>query len=116
MPTPDDHEQQKLNRLIDRLSAKLPDRAARVVAWLVSPSGMFVRLPLGLLLIVGGFLSILPVLGLWMLPLGILLIAIDFPPVRRWVIRTWPQIEARWRLARARRGRDDGGPTPSAGV
>lgn len=103
MPTPEHHEQRKLTRLIDRLQAKLPDRMANAVAWLVRPSAIFIRLPLGLLLILGGIFSILPFLGLWMLPLGILLIAVDFPPVRRWVIRTWPKIEARWRLYRSRR-------------
>ena len=105
MPTPEHHEQRKLDRLIDRLNTKLPDRMARGVAWLVSPSGMLVRFPLGLLCIAGGIFSFLPLLGLWMLPLGILLIAVDVPPVRRWVIRTWPKIEARWRLYRARKAR-----------
>jgi hypothetical protein len=40
-------------------------------------------MPAGLLQIVGGVFSILPVLGLWMLPLGLVLLAEDFPPVRR---------------------------------
>ncbi|MGQ0457026.1 MAG: hypothetical protein ACT4OU_08185 [Hyphomicrobium sp.] len=106
MPTPEHHEQKKLARLIDRLKAVLPDRAAGVVAWLVSPAGIFIRIPLGLLLILGGIFSILPFLGLWMLPLGLLLIAIDVPFVRRWVIRTWPKVEARWRLYRARRAKN----------
>ncbi len=37
-------------------------------------------MPVGLLLIVGGVFSILPVLGLWMLPLGLVLLSEDFPP------------------------------------
>ena len=37
------------------------------------------RLPLGLMLIAGSFLAILPVFGLWMLPVGLLLLAIDLP-------------------------------------
>lgn len=110
MPTPEYHEQRQLNRLIDRLQSKLPDRAARAIAWLIGPSGMYFRLPLGLLLIVGGLFGVLPLLGFWMLPLGILLIAVDFPPLRRWVIRTWPKIEARWRLARSKRTREDDKP------
>jgi hypothetical protein len=105
MPTPEFHEKRKLDRLIERLNSKLPDRLSSIVAWLVSPSGMLIRLPLGLLFIVGGFFSFLPLLGFWMLPLGILLIAVDVPPVRRWVIRTWPKIEARWRLYRQRKSR-----------
>lgn len=107
MPTPEFHEKRKLDRLIERLNAKLPDRLSRFIGWLVSPSGMWVRFPLGVLFILGGFFSFLPLLGVWMLPLGILLIAVDVPPVRRWVIRTWPKIEARWRLYRQRKARAD---------
>lgn len=47
-----------------------------------------IRTVVGLLLIVGGFLGFLPVLGFWMLPLGIVLIALDFPPLRKRV-RGW---------------------------
>ena len=31
----------------------------------------------------GGVFSFLPVLGLWMLPLGLLVLAVDIPPLRR---------------------------------
>lgn len=41
--------------------------------------GRYVRLPVALLLIMGGFLAILPVFNLWMLPVGLLLLAIDLP-------------------------------------
>ena len=41
-----------------------------------------VRLPLALILIFGGVFSFLPVLGLWMLPFGLLLLAIDLPFLR----------------------------------
>lgn len=40
---------------------------------------MVVRVPLALLLILGGLVSFLPFLGLWMLPLGLLLLAVDVP-------------------------------------
>lgn len=99
----DELERQKLDRLFARLKQKMPDRLARIITWLIGPSAILVRLPLGLFFIAGGLFSFLPILGIWMLPLGILLIAVDVPPVRRWVIRTWPKIEARWRLWRARR-------------
>ena len=42
-----------------------------------------VRIPLALLLIAGGIFSFLPILGLWMLPLGLLVLAVDIPPLRR---------------------------------
>lgn len=41
-----------------------------------------VRVPLGILLIIGGLLSFLPFLGIWMLPLGLMLLAVDFPVLR----------------------------------
>jgi hypothetical protein len=41
------------------------------------PSSFAVRLVVALLLILGGIFSYLPVLGLWMLPLGLLFIALD---------------------------------------
>jgi hypothetical protein len=41
-----------------------------------------VRVPLGILLVLGGLFSVLPFLGLWMLPMGLLLLAIDLPFLR----------------------------------
>ena len=41
-----------------------------------------IRFPLALLLIAGGLFSFLPVLGIWMLPLGLLLLAVDLPILR----------------------------------
>ena len=102
-PLSTQHEQQQLDRMLDRLEAKLPNRLAGVVVWLVSPAAIYLRLPVGLLLIVGGVLSFLPVLGIEMLPLGILLLAVDVPAVRHRVVRVWPKIEARWRLLRSQR-------------
>ena len=40
-----------------------------------------VRFPVALLMIAGGIFSFLPILGLWMLPLGLLL-AVDLPVLR----------------------------------
>lgn len=41
-----------------------------------------IRFPMALLLICGGLLSFLPILGVWMLPLGLLLLAVDLPVLR----------------------------------
>lgn len=45
------------------------------------PAGL--RAALGLLLMAGGTLGFLPVLGFWMLPLGLAFVALDIPPLRR---------------------------------
>ena len=42
-----------------------------------------VRSLFGLVLMAGGLVGFLPVLGFWMLPLGIALVISDFPPLRR---------------------------------
>lgn len=41
-----------------------------------------IRFPVAILLIAGGMVSFLPVLGIWMLPLGLLLLAVDLPVLR----------------------------------
>jgi hypothetical protein len=67
---------------LELLIRRLPQRLQDPVRWLRQPRARWLRIPAGLLLIVGVF-SILPVLGLWMLPLGLVLLAEDLPPVRR---------------------------------
>jgi len=47
------------------------------------PASRLLRILLGTGLIAGGLFAFLPVLGLWMLPLGAMVLSIDLPPVRR---------------------------------
>lgn len=60
----------------------------RGFAWgrLKVPAGL--RTVLGLALIFGGAFGFLPVLGFWMIPLGVVLVALDIPPLRR-RLQTW---------------------------
>lgn len=58
----------------------------------------FVRIGIGVLLVIGGFLGFLPVLGFWMLPLGIGILAYDIPPIHK----RWRRLAARLRLWRMR--------------
>ena len=48
------------------------------------PQSKAVRIGIGILLVVGGLVGFLPVLGFWMIPLGLLVLSIDLPIVRRW--------------------------------
>jgi UPF0716 family protein affecting phage T7 exclusion len=41
------------------------------------------RALLGILFIIGGVLGFMPVLGFWMIPLGLGLLATDIPPLKR---------------------------------
>ena len=74
-----DHHEQRLERMIDRL----PGRLQTAIRWLRRPSLRWVRVPVGVLLIAGSFASVLPFFGLWMLPLGLALLAEDIAPLRR---------------------------------
>lgn len=67
---------------LDALVHRLPPRLASSVDYLLQPSSRWVRIPSGALLVVGGVLSFLPVLGIWMLPLGLALLAEDVPALR----------------------------------
>ena len=60
------------------------------------PGSPFSRLMLGVALILGGILGFLPILGFWMVPLGFLVLSVDYVPVRRFrrkletrVLRWW---------------------------
>jgi len=56
-------------------------RRANVVAVRKMPP--LTRALAGIPFIVGGFFGFLPILGFWMVPVGLILIATDIPPLRR---------------------------------
>jgi len=68
------------------------------------PASRTPRIALGIALCIGGFLGFLPILGFWMLPLGLILLSIDLKPVRRWRRR----FEVWWgRRRQARRAKNN---------
>ena len=48
------------------------------------PQSKPIRVGLGILLIAFGLVGFLPVVGFWMIPLGLLVLSVDIPIVRRW--------------------------------
>ena len=54
------------------------------------------RVAVGLLLVVGGLFAILPVLGLWMIPLGLAVIFFEAP----WVRTKWRAARGWWKARR----------------
>ena len=68
--------------------AEIKKRVIRIVArvrlWTRSHVPFGLRLPLGLVIICLGFLGFLPVLGFWMIPVGIAVAALDVAPMWRW--------------------------------
>jgi hypothetical protein len=47
------------------------------------PGSRWLRMILGVVFILGGILGFLPILGFWMIPVGLLILSIDIPVVRR---------------------------------
>ena len=57
-----EQDKRELDRHFAWFEGKLPPKPARFVTWLRKPSSRLARIPLAILLIVGGFFSFLPVL------------------------------------------------------
>jgi hypothetical protein len=95
----------RFQRQFDKLQHFLPPRFADWLAWLRRPQAKPVRIPLGIFFILGGIFSFLPILGIWMLPLGILLLAIDLPFLQGPTGTAFVRVR-RWWQQRKRRNRD----------
>lgn len=72
-----------LDQAYARLQAMLPDKPSRALGWLHDPDTRYVRMPLGIFCVIASFFSFLPVIGIELLPLGMILIAQDIPFLRK---------------------------------
>ena len=77
-------ERSRLHRQFDAIGRMVPV-SRRIIDPLLHGRLRRFRLPIACVLIVGSILSILPVFGLWMLPLGLMLLALDVPLLRPFV-------------------------------
>ena len=87
------------------LEREVPEKVARVLRRLRHPDARWIRIPAGVLLVLGGIFSILPILGIWMLPFGLLLLAYDVPGLRGPVARFTSWAVGKWVGLRRGRGR-----------
>jgi hypothetical protein len=80
------------------------------------PGHPLLRIILGGALIIGGLLGFLPVLGFWMIPLGLVVLSVDLPPVRRfrrnatlkigyWLRKRWPGLARKFGYGEPRDGK-----------
>jgi hypothetical protein len=102
------HRHNELDEAFDRLERAAPGSVSRAIRWMRKPQARLVRVPLGLLCILGGFLWIMPALGLWLLPLGLMLVAQDVRFLRRpvgkmtlYLLDRWAQLRKWWRTRRS---------------
>jgi len=101
----------ELNRYFVMIDRRVPLRVSRSIRWLRKPTSFGARTVVASLLIIGGIFSFLPVLGLWMLPLGLLLIAQDVPFLQRPLVKSLAWVEValqglkmKWQNSRAGTG------------
>ena len=80
-PTRKQRLKRRLDRQFDAVSRIVPP-ARRIVTALRRPRVAILRIPAGVILVLGSFLAILPVFGVWMLPVGLLLLSVDVPALR----------------------------------
>lgn len=86
-PLARDEEARRAEAHMEKFLAHLPPWIARAIRHLRRPRARWVRLPVAICLIPGGVFGFLPVLGFWMLPLGLILLSVDVPILRHWLYR-----------------------------
>ena len=93
----------RLQRIFDRIKKRIP-WTEKAVNWISQPDRHWIRLPVAVLFLLGSLLSFLPGLGIWMLPVGLLLLSIDLPQARgftvAFVINSERFIKTAWRKLR----------------
>lgn len=86
----------KTKILVEKVTAKIRRMFRRENL----PRSPALRITIGVLLSIGGVAGvILPVLGLWMLPLGIAVLSVDIPVVRRFARK----VKVKWSDWRGRK-------------
>ena len=100
-PSSQDIRQRRLDRQFRALAKAMP-WAEQPLNVLRQRRWRLLRIPAAILLILGGILSILPVLSIWMLPIGLLLLAVDIPFLQQPVSSTIVRLRLRARAFRRR--------------
>jgi hypothetical protein len=95
-----DDRRDLFDRTLDRLERQV--RLRGLIRWARHPARRRGRLPVGILCVIGGLFWFLPVIGIWLLPLGLVLIAYDVPRLRHPVARMMIWLESRCIALRAR--------------
>ena len=72
----------------------------QMLAYFKSHPSSLVRATVGVSLVIAGILGpILPILGIWMVPMGLVLLSVDFPVARRLsahLARGWNSLKNLW--------------------
>lgn len=79
----DKTDAQKLDAIVEKYADKIPRPLGRFTRWMRKPELRWLRLVVGLLFIICGFIGFLPILGFWMVPLGLIILAQDIKWLQR---------------------------------
>jgi len=97
----------RLSRQFDLIRRMVPG-TGRFIDWLEADSARLIRFPVAIIMILGGLMAFLPFLGLWMVPMGLMLLALDLPflqgPVSGLIVRVRRRFALVWRRLSRRRG------------
>lgn len=85
-----------------------PGQMLRIGKWQFRlPKNRVLRAVLGVGFILGGIVGFLPIVGFWMIPVGLLILSNDVPVIRRWRRKLLV-----WAGRRGKQGGGDGETTP----
>jgi hypothetical protein len=82
-------------------ASALADRARRLFSRENLPRSRAARISIGVLLVIGGLVGFLPILGFWMVPMGLTVLAIDIPVVRRFTRKVTVGAKRLWHKLRS---------------
>ncbi len=89
-----------------------PKREFTVGRWTFPiPGSPFGRYCLGIALVIGGVLGFLPILGFWMIPLGLVVLSVDLPYLRKYRRKWEVKFEKRRREKHPETGNRNSGKT-----
>lgn len=94
----------RFRRQIDVMLRRTP-RLRLAVQSLIHGRLRALRIPVALTLIAAGMVGFLPVVGFWMIPLGLMLLAVDIPALRPGISVAVVRLRRRLRQALGRNGR-----------
>jgi len=67
------------------------------------PKSRWARIVIGALLVIFGLVGFLPVVGFWMIPVGLTILSIDIPVVRRFTAKAGAVLKRWWVKIRGKR-------------
>jgi hypothetical protein len=82
-------------------ASSMAARARRLFSRENLPRSRAARIAIGVFLVIGGLVGFLPILGFWMVPMGLTVLAIDIPVVRRFTRKVTVGAKRLWHKLRS---------------